>query len=117
MSHNQKQGRKGEDQALQYLLQKGYKLLARNWRFRKKEIDLILSDKKVLVIAEVKARETDFYGYPQDFVSKMKQGFLIQAANAYSGLINWHGEIRFDIVAITFQPEYRIEHIEDAFYP
>ena len=116
MNHNQSQGHKGEELALKHLLKIGYSLQARNWRFRHKEIDLIFKDQNELVITEVKARENDFYGRPEEFVSRQKQRFLIQAANAYASLINWHGEIRFDIIAITFKPEYRLEHFKGAFY-
>ncbi len=116
MSHNQKRGQKGEDLALAFLLKKGFRLKARNWQFRHKEIDLILEKDGTLVITEVKARESDFYGRPEEFVNRMKQKFLILAANAYAEKHQWLGEIRFDIIAITFQPQYQLRHLESAFY-
>lgn len=116
MNHNLQQGLKGEELARQHIEQLGFKVKERNWRYRKKEIDLIGVDADDLVIIEVKTRASNQHGEPQDFVSKTKQAYLIAAANAYARKINWPGSIRFDIVAITIKPKLKLEYLREAFY-
>ena len=111
-------GKLGEDLAVQYLTDKGYEILERNWRNIHKEIDIIAKEGDDLVIVEVKARQTDEYGEPDIAVTKRKQRMLIAAANAYILRNNLDMSTRFDIVSIVFKDgEPVIEHIEDAFLP
>jgi putative endonuclease len=111
-------GKLGEDLAVQYLTDKGYEILERNWHNIHKEIDIIAKDGDDLVIVEVKARQTDEYGEPDIAVTKRKQRMLIAAANAYITRKGLDVETRFDIVSIVFKDgEPVIEHIEDAFLP
>jgi len=111
-------GKLGEELASQYLIDKGYEILERNWRNIHKEIDIIAKDGKVLVIVEVKTRQTDEYGNPDIAVTRRKQRMLIAAANAYISKNNMDVETRFDIISIIFRDgEPIIEHIEDAFLP
>ncbi len=111
-------GKLGEDLAVQYLTDKGYEILERNWRNIHKEIDIIAKEGDDLVIVEVKARQTDEYGEPDIAVTKRKQRMLIAAANAYITRKGLDVETRFDIVSIVFKDgEPVIEHIEDAFLP
>lgn len=111
-------GKLGEDLAVQYLTDKGYEILERNWRNIHKEIDIIAKEGDDLVIVEVKARQTDEYGEPGIAVTKRKQRMLIAAANAYITRKGLDVETRFDIVSIVFKDgEPVIEHIEDAFLP
>lgn len=115
MNH-QNLGLKGENSAAHYLLSRGYALIEQNWRFQKKEIDLIASKGEELIIVEVKTRQTNRFGEAWQFVNRSKQRYLIVAANAYAQQKNWTGPIRFDIIGICHQP-YRLEHIKQAFYP
>jgi putative endonuclease len=111
-------GKIGEDFAVQYLTDKGYEILERNWRYIHKEIDIIAKDGEELVIVEVKARQSDDYGEPDLAVTKRKQRMLIDAANAYIFKQQLDISTRFDIVSIIFKDgEPVIEHIEDAFLP
>ena len=111
-------GKLGEDLAVQYMTDKGYEILERNWRNIHKEIDVIAKDGDDLVIVEVKARQTDEYGEPDIAVTKRKQRMLIAAANAYITRKGLDVETRFDIISIVFKDgEPVIEHIEDAFLP
>ena len=111
-------GKLGEDLAVQYLTDKGYEILERNWRNIHKEIDIIAKEGDDLVIVEVKARQSDEYGEPDIAVTKRKQRMLIAAANAYILRNNLDMSTRFDIVSIVFKDgEPVIEHIEDAFLP
>lgn len=111
-------GKRGEEIAVKYLLDKGYEILERNWRNRHKEIDIIAKDGKELVIVEVKTRKSDNYGEPDLAVTKQKQRLLIYAANAYIYRSDLDIDTRFDIISIFFKDgKPVIDHIEDAFLP
>lgn len=118
MPNNTQKGTQGEEIAVAYLLKHGYDILARNWRHKHLEIDIIASINGALVIVEVKLRSSGDYGNPEEFVTKSKQKKLIKAADFYikENNINW--ETRFDIVSIIQNPnELKVEHLAGAFYP
>ncbi len=118
MAQHNDLGKKGEELALNYLRKNNYQILKTNWRFGKNEIDIIASDDKTLVIAEVKTRSTRFYGEPEVFVTKIKQRFLTKAAHAYIMQNNINLDTRFDILAVVITSnETKIHHIKNAFYP
>lgn len=108
----------GEIKAASFLLNKKYKILAKNYRFGKLEADLICEADGKLVVVEVKTRQTAEIGEPWRAVTRSKQKQIIKVANAYIVDKNIHLETRFDIISIVHNG-YRsdIEHIEDAFYP
>ena len=111
-------GKLGEEIAVQYLVDKGYEILERNWHNVHKEVDIIAKDGRFLVIVEVKTRQTDEYGNPDIAVTRKKQRMLIAAANSYIFQKHLEIETRFDIISIVFRDgEPVIEHIEDAFLP
>ncbi len=107
-------GQVGENIALEYLLKKEYKILETNWRFGKKEIDIIAQKDNLVVIVEVKTRSTDYYGVPEESVTLAKQRFLIEAADAYMQQLDFEAEVRFDIISIVNKT---INHIQEAFIP
>ena len=109
-------GKLGEDIAVNYLINKGYQILERNWRSGHKEIDIIALDGDTLVAVEVKTRKSNTYGEPDIAVGAMKRQMLIWAADAYVRYKNLDVEVRFDIVSIVITDTgEHIEHIEDAF--
>lgn len=111
-------GKLGEELAVNYLIDKGYQILERNWHSRHKEIDIIALDDTNLVVVEVKTRKSDDYGEPDIAVGKDKQRMLIWAADAYVRFKNLDVDVRFDIISIVISDdEPEIEHIEDAFIP
>jgi putative endonuclease len=111
-------GNKGEEIALKHLLEKGYKILEKNWRFRHKEVDIIATDSTNLVIVEVKTRTNDIYGDPEQSVTFQKQDYLIAAAEQYLNIKDLTTPVRFDIITIVLeQGKFILNHIEDAFYP
>ena len=111
-------GKLGEDLAVNYLTNKGYQILERNWRSGHKEIDIIALIDETLAIVEVKTRKSDDYGEPDIAVGAYKQRMLIWAADAYVRFKNLNVNVRFDIVSIVISDgEPQIEHIEDAFIP
>ena len=115
--HNEK-GKQGEEIAVKFLKNKGYKILETNWRLGKNEIDIIAMDGKFIVIAEVKTRQSNHFGEPEIAVTREKQKALIRAANAYVRMKKLDFEVRFDIISIILAKNTeQIHHIEDAFYP
>ena len=111
-------GKLGEELAVNYLIEKGYEILERNWHNIHKEIDIIARDGKDLVVVEVKTRQNDKNGEPDLAVTRKKQRMLIAAAEAYVLKHQLDIETRFDIVSIIFKDgEPVIDHIEDAFLP
>ncbi|MDC0584677.1 YraN family protein [Bacteroidales bacterium] len=111
-------GDTGETMAYEYLRNKGFEILATNWTFKHKEIDLIAQKNETLHIVEVKTRSYDSIVRPEDAVTRKKQKYLIQAANAYLETRNDDPEILFDIITIIINKHsQKIEFIEDAFYP
>lgn len=110
-------GLRGEDLAEQYLLRKGYQILARNFRSGKAEIDIISRIGNDLVIVEVKLRKNNHFGFPEEWVNAQKITLLSHAAEDWLEKHNFNGNLRYDIVAITLSDPPEIEHFEDAFWP
>ena len=111
-------GNKGEMLASRFLLDKGYAVHHHNWRSGHKEIDIIAQQRDTLVFVEVKSRTSEEYGNAYDAVDDKKIRLLITAAQAYIRKYNIDLKFRFDIITVIGNGEpYRIEHIEDAFYP
>lgn len=110
-------GIKGEALASSFLESKGYRILERNWRYRKAEVDIISFKENFLVAVEVKTRATDFYGEPQDFVNKNKIRLLKGAINAYVNMNDLDVEVRFDIIGIVWSEDsVQVTHLEDAYF-
>ena len=65
MAKHNELGEIGEEMAVEYLLDKGYIILERNYRFDRAEVDIIAQDNEQIVIVEVKTRTSDFFGDPQ----------------------------------------------------
>ncbi|MFT4801399.1 MAG: putative endonuclease [Flavobacteriaceae bacterium] len=118
MAHHNELGKLGEKIASDYLLKNGYEVLAQNFYFDKAEIDIIAKkDNNTLVVVEVKTRNSDFFGDPQEFVTPSKIKLLVKAANEYVISNDLDMEVRFDIIAVIKNKTIeKIEHFENAFY-
>lgn len=106
-------GNVGEDAACAYLVRKGYEILARNFRRRCGEIDVIARKRGVLAFVEVKRRSGLGFGRPAEAVDAKKQRHIVQTALLYlqeNGLED--AQLRFDIIEIL---PARVHHIENAF--
>lgn len=115
---NQLLGRHGEHLAYTHLLEQGYHILERNWRFGKEELDIIAKKDQIIVFIEVKTRENDYMGDPVEAVTPSKQKTIIKVANEYIQLNDIDLESRFDIIGIIHnQKQTSIDHVEDAFFP
>jgi putative endonuclease len=111
-------GRWGEREAAKYLRQNGYKILFRNFRGRRGEIDLICRDRRagVLVFVEVKSRQTEAFGPPHFAVSLQQQTRVVNAAAEWLRLLDDRTiPYRFDIVEVVGRPLQRIRQIRNAF--
>ena len=118
MSKASELGKQGEEIANDFLIKKGYKVIERNWRAGRLEIDIIALDKNILVFVEVKTRSADYLVEPELSLTKKQQRFLIKAANTYIDTHSYDLEARFDIISIVINPQGKdIKHIDDAFYP
>ena len=115
-THNEL-GKTGEKHAQEYLLSKGYKIHHTNWKSGHYELDIIAEKDDMLIVAEVKTRSSNSFGYPEEFVTKAKMKRIINAAHHYVCSHNINLDTRFDIISILKTPDgnYKIEHIEDAF--
>ncbi len=118
MKTNVETGRIGEDLACQYLQQKGYILLHRNWRFRKSEIDIICRNQEFTVFTEVKTKHQLQFGFPEAAVRRKKKELQLLGATEYMHRFQVKTQVRFDIIAILLLPEGpQIRHFEDAWFP
>ena len=111
-------GSKGEDLAAEHLKKSGYKILFRNWKWGKNEIDIIAEKDDTVVFVEVKTRTDGFLGGVASAISTEKQKSIIYAADGYIRRFNVDKESRFDVLTIIMSGEtHIIDHIESAFYP
>lgn len=116
--YKQKFGQEGEEIALAHLSNKKYKIVAKNYRYGRSEIDIIAQDGDVIVFVEVKIRETDVYGLPEEAVSTSKMNKLAEGAEGYLLENDIHAECRYDIISIIKnQYKTEIKHFVDAFWP
>jgi putative endonuclease len=116
MADHNELGKKGEQLAIAFLVKNEYKILEKNYRFQKAEVDIIAQKKDVLAVVEVKTRSTTYFGNPQDFVNPKKIKLLLSAIDNYVVEKDLDVEVRFDIIAIIHQKkETKIEHLKDAF--
>ncbi|RZL13609.1 MAG: YraN family protein [Hymenobacter sp.] len=111
-------GRAGEAAAANFYRQAGYEVLAQGYRHGRAEVDLIVRQgTALLVFVEVKTRSGAQYGPPETFVSARKKELFRLAATHLQEELDWRGDIRFDILAITqLSQGFRLESFEDAFY-
>ncbi len=111
-------GDKGEELATELLRSKGYKILERNYRFGKAEIDIIARIGDELVFVEVKTHRSFSDVLPDDLLTPKQIGMIINAADQYVRSRDLEVESRFDLVFVdpgTSPPE--VNHVECAFYP
>jgi putative endonuclease len=112
-------GQRGEELAEVYLRQRGYKILRRNYRFGKGELDLICQFDDDLVIVEVKSIRSSDWGSGEERISRRKQSMIIRTTYAFlaqNKQLNGLG-VRFDVVVINFKSfPAQITHYCGAFW-
>ncbi|GMV04772.1 MAG: UPF0102 protein [Gemmatimonadota bacterium] len=117
-------GRWGEARAARYLERRGWTVLARNYRFGRREVDLVVRRGPLVVFVEVKTRAGEGFGAPQEAITRLKRR-EVEAVAAH--FLARHGlqeaPVRFDAVAIVVgrrgggRTEVALEHLEDAWRP
>jgi len=110
-------GRRGEDAAAAHLKARGYTLLARNWRGRGGELDIICERRGTVVFAEVKTRTAGQMATPHDALTPAKRRTLARAAGEWLTQHDaWGRPCRFDLLAVIQDQERTlVEHVENAF--
>jgi putative endonuclease len=114
-------GDRGEDLAASFLEDAGYRVLERNYRFARNEVDLVCFDPRKggeIVFVEVKTRSGTGYGPPEASVTEEKRSALIEVSRAYLHERQLEGApARFDVVGILLaEGDPQIEHHENAFW-
>jgi len=116
----QRLGRQGEEAASELLESKGLRIVARRFRLRLGEIDLVAEQGDLVIFVEVKTRRNTRYGAPAEAVTAVKQRRIATVALAFlSRTGRLERRVRFDVVEV-FADEHgihRVHHIEDAFRP
>lgn len=110
-------GKRGEEAAINFLKENGYKILTRNYKTKLGEVDVIAFDKKTLCFIEVKARSSCRFGFPQEAVSGFKQKQIAKAALLFlkeNKLLN--ALVRFDVLSVIYgQDSIKLNLIKNAF--
>ncbi len=110
-----KRGLAGEQQAIQYLLSRGWHIVAHRFRVGHTEIDLIVRQGSLVAFVEVKARRGDAFGSPFEAVTGAKRRELVKAARVWVDRYGRPSDVyRFDCIALT---DGKLEHLADAFRP
>lgn len=107
----------GEDLACEHLARRGLRVLARNYRCRAGEIDVVAADGATIVFVEVKERGSDSHGTAVEAVTPAKRQRVVRAARHWAARHGAQGgSFRFDVVSIDWGPEGpRVRHDEGAF--
>ncbi len=107
-------GKTGEQAAAEYLESAGFRILDRNWRCARGEIDIVAVDRQVFVVCEVKARSGTRCGTPLEAVGRAKlrrlRGLAVEWLNAHGVRFE---QVRIDIVGLVYEGSggYTIEHL------
>jgi putative endonuclease len=111
-----KTGSKGETLAAEFFQQKGYEIVARNYRWHRGEIDLIVRRENWTIFVEVKTRSSSAFGQPEEFVTVAQARKIYDAAEEFIFSTDWQGHVRFDVVSVLMREDEscEIEHFEDA---
>lgn len=109
----------GENLAQDFLNNKGYEIIATNFRSSTGEIDIIAQHNDILIFIEVKSRFNSNYGFPVEAVNYIKYKKLLNTAKYYlykNKITNYF--IRFDVIEVFLDEKSKtpkINHLEDAF--
>jgi putative endonuclease len=116
MALHNKFGQEGEKAAVNFVIEKGYRILEINYRLHPLEVDIIAMDGERVVFIEVKTRQTDEYGHPIEFITGKKEQNLIKVADYYLQYKTPGKEGRFDVITLFKQEgNFILEHFIDAF--
>jgi putative endonuclease len=107
-------GDHGERLVASWYERRGFTVLARNWRVREGELDLVVGQERLVVVCEVKTRSSGRFGSPLEAVTPLKQQRLRRLAVAWLAATGRRASaVRFDVAAVYGGT--RVEVVEDAF--
>jgi putative endonuclease len=118
LTHRGNLGKRGEDIAAAYLVKGGYRILERNWRCARGEIDIVATLGGDLVFVEVKTRSSTAYGHPLESITLVKLARLRALAGAWcQAHPEVSGSLRIDAVAVLAPCDapYQLEHVAGVF--
>lgn len=115
MKHNQRIGKWGEETATEYLVERGYEIIARNVRTPYGEIDIIVKQGDITIFVEVKTRTSNKMGLPEESITPRKRQHMLAAAEHYTAeheMDHW----QIDVISIEGKPgsKPKITHFENA---
>ncbi len=111
-------GQRGEQAAAEWLQDEGFRLLHRNWRKGRYEIDIVAARGDVVHFVEVRCRAKGSLLTPEETVTAAKQRAQITAARAYLAAYGLDVESQFDLIAVEHSPSgMEVRYIPNAFYP
>jgi putative endonuclease len=120
MDRRRETGRRGEEAAVRYLADRGFRILHRNWRCRLGELDIVAEDRGTIVFVEVRTRSTHGrFGTAAESVDFRKRRRLAALAQVYLAMAGrQHAPVRFDVIACTIHPggNLTVEHIPEAIF-
>ena len=116
-------GKWAEDLVSRWYEQNGYRIVARNWRCKRGELDVVACKDGVLVVCEVKARASNAFGTPAEAVTLAKQlkvrratadfrASISESNDAIASLVNTARSVRFDVACVLGT---QLEMLEDIF--
>jgi len=127
-SNNKKTGQRGEDLAVEFLHNKGFLIVERNFRTRYGELDIVCYYNNILVFVEVKTKIGHDFGEPEEMINKKKLGQVERMGEVYielktqelknsktqnnDGLCKWSGGCRVDVVAVVLDRDLELESIK-----
>ena len=115
--NTKKLGSNGEQKAADYLISKNYKILHRNWRTRRGEIDIIAQIDDTIVFVEVKTLPSGCLETLEHILGKIKQKRIAETTKCFLNLYRQYNDsyIRFDVVVVDMPGYVPIYHLENAF--
>lgn len=110
-------GTLAENLAADFLIRKNYKILVRNFRYQRAEVDIIAEFEDLIVVVEVKARSFNSLIEPQEAVTKKKIKAILLCSDFFMTENAIDKEVRFDIITVVPDESGKLQlnHIEDAF--
>ncbi|HQC27356.1 MAG TPA: YraN family protein [Treponemataceae bacterium] len=110
-------GKKGEERAVRYLVEKNYEILEQNWRTRKGEIDIIAKQDECVIFVEVKTIPKGNIDTLSRLLDKQKQEKILKTAKYYLENNRQYSNyyIRFDVLVMGLASLEEVYHIENAF--
>ena len=114
MSESHELGKVGEDIACKYLTKKDYKIIAKNFRCKIGEIDIIAKYKDEIMFIEVKTRKKLSYGLPAEAVNEQKRKHILKTSRYYLYINKLQNKkVRFDIIEVYKKDKFYINHIKN----